>query len=282
MQTRATVGGALAAHIRGSKRPENASKDPERAPVVLEEDRNAWRWAAKHMPKGRGRKPKPAIEFVVAGIPPYASKRYKREGWTREKELQFARDTLAWIKDRAGPNSRVAVASWHVDESAGHLHCLVVPVSVANRLGWTAIRNRFELGTGPASLRMSRLQDRFHADVAAGYGMSRGVKGSTAKHEAIDRDAAIEKLDKALAQLERLTVIWNAAKLWARRALKQLAQSPAVLAKATADFELISEAATAVGMDGEGWRPPQPLKTPQRTAEAAPGAKKRLTPSPKP
>ena len=294
IKTRSSAGGALAGHIRGSKRPDNASLDPDNVPVILDEDPGAVAWAQAHRPTGRGRPPKPAIEIVVAGIPPYASKRYKREGWTRAKELEFARATLDWIKKRAGPNSRVAVAAWHVDESAGHLHALVVPVSAQGKLGWKAIRDQFDPGGGPPSLRMSRIQDRFHAEVAAGYGMARGVKGSTAKHEPIDRDAAIKKLDAKRedqaqlqrkledlqGRLDRFTAIWNAVKIWSRRALKQLA--PAVLDSATSEFEAISNAAAGVGLNTEGWRPPLAEKSPQRSAEAAPGAKPRPIKTPAP
>ena len=56
----------------------------------------------------------------------------------------------------------------------------------------------FCYGKGRASDRMSRMQDNFHTEVAAGFGLERGKIGSQAVHEEIDRaKAARDRTEKA-------------------------------------------------------------------------------------
>lgn len=279
IKTRSSAGGALTAHILGKHRHPTTSKDPAKSPIVLHHDKTAQAWADQHQVKGRGRRAQSAVEFVCAGVPPYGSKRYKAEGWTPARELKFARACLDWIRRRAGPQSRIAAAAWHRDESAGHLHCQLVPIHVS-KLGWTHIREGFETGTGPASARMSRIQDAFHEDVAAGFGMGRGQKGSSAKHQPIDRVALQRKNEKLQDRLKRLTAVWEAVKIWAGRAFRQL--SPSVRVQAVRDFESISDAAAAAQLDVEGWRVSASPKSPPKAVTAAPRAQKAAIPTPKP
>ena len=91
----------------------------------------------------------------------------------------------------------VAAAGWHRDEAAPHIHVLAVPrpEGGGGRIGWCATRDQAvsRIGAGsPAGSKYRVLQDDFHAQVSARFGLGRGVVGSDARHEAIDRVKALE------------------------------------------------------------------------------------------
>lgn len=96
-----------------------------------------------------------------------------------------------------GPASVIAAAGWHRDEAAPHIHVLAVPrpEGGGGRIGWCATRDQAvsRIGAGRrAGSKYRVLQDDFHARVSQHYGLGRGVVGSEARHEAIDRAKALE------------------------------------------------------------------------------------------
>ena len=78
----------------------------------------------------------------------------------------------------------VAAAGWHRDEAAPHIHVLAVPrpEGGGGRIGWCATRDqavsRICAGS-PAGSKYRVLQDDFHAQVSARFGLGRGMRPST-------------------------------------------------------------------------------------------------------
>ena len=216
-KARPELAGGLVSHIEGHSRPETARGNVADPVVVLERDRdrvraraqavlNAKR-AARKARRVRGPKPCPAVEFVLAGPPAYGSP----GEWDRDRERAWAGDAVEWVRDLLGPQSVIAVASLHRDETSPHVHVLAVPVAPDGELGWTnhlkAI-GESRCGIPRAKQKRGRvhsaLQDDFHLRVSSRYGLARGEKGSKATHKQIDRmKAAVAEAEKATETTER-------------------------------------------------------------------------------
>ena len=87
-------------------------------------------------PTGRGRKPGEAIEILMAGPPSYGSPGQ----WSEVRELEWARESYAWLRRIVGPDSLVVTAALHRDEKSPHVQAVIVPVH-KGRLGWTGVKN---------------------------------------------------------------------------------------------------------------------------------------------
>lgn len=210
IETRQRLRQPLVEHILGKPghRPKTAyAPSAKTKPVILEQDLDAPEYARSLRPKGRGRPPKEAVEFLFAGIPPYGSKAYSEQGWSLEREKEFARRCLAWVRRCAGEESRVVVAALHRDETSAHCHIVLVPVHDGH-LAWSRLRSGFEGEDNPSPTRYGRMQDAFHDAVGGDFGMQRGrPKVQTgATHAEIDRskaaEAKIERAEVARAQME--------------------------------------------------------------------------------
>ena len=196
LETRDTVDRNLVRHILGEVRPDTAVEAVGRREntILVSDVEGATEYARSFARTGKkgGRPPKHAVDCIFGGTPPIGSP----DEWPREKEDEYYLACLAWLSTYAGPHSRIAAAAIHRDETSAHLHVLFVPVSEGKdgrlKLGFTALLPRFSPGAGRARDRMSRLQDFFHAEVASKHGLERGVKGSQAKHEKVDRAKAAE------------------------------------------------------------------------------------------
>lgn len=201
MAKRSGVGGNLGKHIDGASRPIEAEPRRGLDPVVqLGGDRELARQAIEEgrQIRTRGRKPAPAIEFVIAGPPPYESADGKDRTWSGSVVREWARESVDWVKRCAGPDSVVAHAALHQDERAPHVHVLIVPRDAEGRLGWNRVRDGFGLtGKERGPQLMSAMQDSYQRDVGERFGLGRGERGSQRKHQAIDRQAGF--LDRALA-----------------------------------------------------------------------------------
>ena len=194
-ETRDRVGGALAAHIRCETRPATAvpAVGKRENSILVDDVAGAAAYAASLARTGkRGKPAKPAREFLFAGLPPFGDP----HEWPRELADAYFKACLAWVMACAGRHSRIALAVIHRDETAPHLHVLLVPVGERGgepRLGWTSVRSAFCPGAGRESERLHRMQDHFHAEVASKHGLTRGQPGSQAEHTPIDRAKAAER-----------------------------------------------------------------------------------------
>ena len=120
------------------------------------------------------------------------------------------------------------------------MHVLAVPrpEGANGRVGWCATRDaavaRIRAGGGAvrAGSKYRVLQDDLHARVSRHFGLGRGVVGSEARHEAIDR---VKALEARARKAER-----DAAQA-AEQMLKAHAEHEALLARVAASFEKEAE-----------------------------------------
>ena len=204
IETRDRLADAKYRHYVGLIRPATR-RDVEPAVHVFADDMASAReaLALEAFRRRRGRHGKPAkecVDFVFAGPPQYGTP----EEWSPEKELQWATDTVEWARDVLGPESVIAVAALHRDETSPHVHLLAIPVA-DGKLGWCRVRDQAMSRIAPKrGKKYSRIQDDFQLRVAARYGLARGTVGSKATHQAIDRQRAAEHAARiAAADAER-------------------------------------------------------------------------------
>ena len=214
---RGKIGSTLSHHIACRRRPTNAVVAVfPRENTVLEDDIRsgaAYARSALKRRKKRGPKPYPAVEIIVAGPPPFSDD----DAWPREKVDAYLYEAYEWIQRRAGPLAKVVVAAIHRDENSPHMHVLIVPLFLDGKggecFGWTAMSSHcfttveFEKGR---KFSYESVQDAFHAEVGAKYGLERGERsGRTSptprKHQPLSnlererraRDAAVAERERA-------------------------------------------------------------------------------------
>ena len=186
---------ANARHVAGLSRDPTSRPMAEPVVVLGGASYPAARTALRDAPRRTGRRPHEAVEFVLAGPPPYDGS--GGEPWPLEREREWAHAAFAWACSVLGPESVIAAAGWHRDESAPHVHVLAVPrpAGGGGRIGWCATRDaavaRICAGTRAGS-KYRVLQDDFHAQVSQRFSLGRGQVGSEARHEAIERVKALE------------------------------------------------------------------------------------------
>ena len=194
-------------------------------------------------PTGRGRRPKEAVDLVIAGPAPYYVKRKCEDGmvevalnpkrWSEERELEWAQKVRDWVQELFGPRTAIVTLDLHRDESSPHVQGLVIPIDEDGRLGWCKVRDaaskkfrnevrkahkeavrqvweRREAGDEladppPLSIksRYGVFQDSLYYRVSRGYGLERGQVGSKASHEQIDRTKAAERRQGLAESRER-------------------------------------------------------------------------------
>lgn len=235
IETRERLQLGNARHVAGLARDPTARPVPEPVVALGGADYTAARKALRDAPRRTGRKPHEAVEFVLAGPPPYDGTR--GAPWALEREREWAHAAHAWACSVLGAESVIAAAGWHRDEAAPHVHVLAVPrpEGGSGRVGWCATRDaavaRICAGRRAGS-KYRVLQDDFHAQVSARFGLGRGVVGSEARHEPIDRVKALEAR--------------------ARQAEREAAQAAEGMVKAHAEHEaLLARIGTAFEKEAE-------------------------------
>lgn len=96
---------------------------------------------------------------------------------------EWLRASMAFVEDLYGPEN-VVHAVLHLDEKTPHLHVCAVPVTKDGRLS--------QRDWGGKKYEFSRMQDKYHGFVQH-LGLSRGRKGSVAKHRTIEEFGALLK-----------------------------------------------------------------------------------------
>ena len=157
-QLRVGMAQPLVRHLIGVDRPETSLPREGMPPVVLfdangtiirlgqaeeqyQEAKDHLKKLIDEQAKRRGRKSHGVVNILVAGL-----------DWERDKHgdvvkhvsptiHQWARESIAFFRKRLGSQSRIAVASIHLDEKSPHLHLLLVCANEQRRLGWGNVRN---------------------------------------------------------------------------------------------------------------------------------------------
>ncbi|GGX72775.1 hypothetical protein GCM10007385_46960 [Tateyamaria omphalii] len=102
----------------------------------------------------------------------------KIQSMSREDLDDYFKDALDWIKDRHGEEN-VLSAVVHRDETTPHMSAMIIPLDERSKLN-----ARSFVGNKKA---LSDLQSDFAEKVSELYGLRRGIKGSVARHERVQR-----------------------------------------------------------------------------------------------
>lgn len=129
------------------------------------------------------------LEYFVGGSPE-ALKAMSRQ----EQDAYFA-DALDWLKARHGAEN-VLSAVIHRDETTSHMTVMTIPLDERGKLNARAIVGSRE--------RLSAMQTDFAERVGKVHGLERGLQGSPARHERVQRAYAhLSDPDAAVSLPER-------------------------------------------------------------------------------
>ena len=208
MESRKSLSHNLASHYDGRSRPETARDPADGGPPVvglgwdgepLDDDARdqlvrearslARRLETERKRSGRrGRKPAVIRDFLFAGF-----------NGDREQTMAWGGECIRWLKGVLPGDARLAVASLHMDEAAGHLHVVTVIPG-----GWTAVERGSRVGAGKLQGRtfLHEVQNDLHRSVSAAHGLGRGEIGSQRKHVEVDRSRSLQsRVDQLEAHL---------------------------------------------------------------------------------
>ena len=169
---------------------------------IFEDNRDEARWTlkalrAKARGRGRGRPPAGVVDFMIGGAPPFERDPEDPTGvepWSAEKRECWYKESVAWVREMAGPESIFLVLTGHNDEKSPHIQGAFIPIHDGN-LGWAKVRDdairrmRPEGARHVGTLSFVALQDSI-AERFAAFGLARGQRGSAAEHERPDRAEA--------------------------------------------------------------------------------------------
>lgn len=168
--------GTVASSLKHAYRErETPNADPARTP---ENDLSGARSTAEAMGKLRERLPEKrrkdavvAVEYLMTASPDW----WKTA--TKTQQDQFFERAKGWLREKYGPDNIVAEVI-HRDETSPHLSAFVVPLTADGRLSAKEfIGNRAQM-TKDQTLFAEKMRD---------LGLERGLEGSKARHQTIQR-----------------------------------------------------------------------------------------------
>lgn len=130
-----------------------------------------------------------AVEYLITASPDAMN------GKTREQQDTYFADAMTWLEAKHGKENVVA---WgvHRDETTPHMYAIVVPIDLRGKLNCRGF-----IGNA-SSLR--EMQTDFAATVGSKNGLVRGVEGSKAKHQSIQKYYAM--LNSATPEIQGIEV----------------------------------------------------------------------------
>lgn len=147
---------------------------------------DAWR---AHAPEKIRANAVHGLEYFVGGSPEAL------KAMTRDQQDAYFRDALDWIKQRQGAEN-VLSAVIHRDETTPHMTVMTIPLDERGKLNARAIVGSRQ--------KLSAMQTDFAKSVGATHGLQRGLEGSRATHERVQRVYAhISAPDVAVSLPER-------------------------------------------------------------------------------
>jgi hypothetical protein len=149
----------------------------------------------KRLPEKRRKDAVLAIEYLITASPEamQAMDARGRDG--------YFNDALKWLRERHG-GSNVVYAGIHRDETTPHMYAYVVPLDEATG----RLNCRKWLGGAKA---LSEMQTDFADNVGARHGLERGIKGSRAKHQRVQRHYGL--VNRAADQVAELGMLDRAS-----------------------------------------------------------------------
>lgn len=136
-----------------------------------------------------------AIEYLIT-----ASPEAMQELGGQGRDAYF-NDALKWLRERHG-GANVVYAGIHRDETTPHMYAYVVPLDEATG----RLNARKWLGGAKA---LSEMQTEFAQVVGARHGLERGIKGSRAKHQRVQRHYGL--VNRAADQVAELGMLDRAS-----------------------------------------------------------------------
>ena len=147
---------------------------------------DAWR---AHAPEKIRANAVHGLEYFVGGSPEAL------KAMTRDQQDAYFRDALDWIKQHQGAEN-VLSAVIHRDETTPHMTVMTIPLDERGKLNARAIVGSRQ--------KLSAMQTDFAKSVGATHGLQRGLEGSRATHERVQRVYAhISAPDVAVSLPER-------------------------------------------------------------------------------
>ena len=157
--------------------------------------------AAEAMQKVRDRLPEKrrkdavlAIEYLITASP-------EAMQGMGGKSTAYFNDALKWLRERHG-RANVVYAGVHRDESTPHMYAYVVPLDE----GTGRLNARRWLGGSKA---LSEMQTEFANVVGALHGLERGIKGSKAVHQRVQRHYGL--VNRAADKVQELGMLDKAS-----------------------------------------------------------------------
>lgn len=169
-----TWGGIAASCAHTFREAPTPNADPIRTPknqMIGAKSSNAVMAALRSLlPVKRRKDAVLALEYLVTASPEFFDPGQRRTAYFAE--------ALKWLKTLHGP-SNVVSATLHLDEKTPHMVAYVVPLTSDGRL------SAKDFVGGPK--RLTKLQTDFHEQVGDKFGLSRGLKGSRARHQDVQK-----------------------------------------------------------------------------------------------
>lgn len=118
-----------------------------------------------------------AIECLVTASPE------KINSLTRQEQDAYFEDAKKWIGEKFGGEDNIFCTAVHRDEKTPHMHVLLVPMAECEKKGKKLAAAHYLDG----SEKLRALQTGFAQEVGEKHGLQRGIEGSKAKHQTIQR-----------------------------------------------------------------------------------------------
>lgn len=128
-----------------------------------------------------------AVEFLVTGSPEAMA------GKSKVEQDAYLHDALDWLKQRHGAEN-VFYAGIHRDETTPHLYAYVVPLDAQGKLNCRSFYG------GAAALR--QMQSDFADRVGKRHGLERGIEGSRATHQRVQRHYSALSKDEPVPEID--------------------------------------------------------------------------------
>ncbi|HEV7642790.1 MAG TPA: MobV family relaxase [Pyrinomonadaceae bacterium] len=136
------------------------------------------------------------VEFLMTASPDYFS--------SPTKIIDFARQSKKFMDKLESRGMKFIKACVHMDESTPHISAFAVPFDEKGKLNAKAHLGGRE--------KLSKLQDEF-AETMKPLGLERGVKGSIAEHQTIQKYyGKLDMLDQSQEQISQLQINQNRAR----------------------------------------------------------------------
>lgn len=148
------------------------SRTPENTQIGAANVAEAMERFAARLPEKVRKNGVVAIEYLMTASPE------AMQAKSRKEQDDYFRDALEWLKERHGADN-VVYAGIHRDETTPHMYAYVVPIDERGRLN-----ARSFLGGRSA---LSEMQTDYAERVGRQHGLQRGIEGSKAHHQRVQR-----------------------------------------------------------------------------------------------